>query len=80
MSRWICSPARRRRPDSSLGKFLAGWDAGRLTDGQTPWPDARPACRTVVGLFPRQGANWNEEDPDHVPDAPPAWARVVDIG
>ncbi|GAA2476979.1 vWA domain-containing protein [Streptomyces longisporus] len=51
-----------------------------LTDGQTPWPDARPACRTVVGLFPRHGANWDEEDPDHVPDTPPAWARVVDIG
>ncbi|MGW2566270.1 vWA domain-containing protein [Streptomyces sp. NPDC001537] len=51
-----------------------------LTDGQTPWPDSRPACRTVVGLFPRHGASWDEEDPDHVPDAPPAWARVVDIG
>ncbi|HWS36173.1 MAG TPA: VWA-like domain-containing protein, partial [Actinoplanes sp.] len=23
-----------------------------LTDGQTPWPSHRPACRTVVGLFP----------------------------
>lgn len=23
-----------------------------LTDGQTPWPDTRPPCRTVVGLFP----------------------------
>ncbi|MGW3037832.1 vWA domain-containing protein [Streptomyces sp. NPDC001178] len=51
-----------------------------LTDGQTPWPDSRPACRTVVGLFPRQGGSWDEEDPDYVPDAPPAWARVVDIG
>ena len=51
-----------------------------LTDGQTPWPDSRPACRTVVGLFPRQGASWDEEDPDYVPDAPPGWARVVDIG
>ncbi|MFF4800607.1 VWA-like domain-containing protein [Streptomyces sp. NPDC001351] len=51
-----------------------------LTDGQTPWPDARPACRTVVGLFPRQGTSWDEEDPDYVPDAPPTWARVVDIG
>ncbi|MGW1751341.1 vWA domain-containing protein [Streptomyces sp. NPDC002092] len=51
-----------------------------LTDGQTPWPDARPACRTVVGLFPRHGAGWDEEDPDHVPDAPPGWARVVEIG
>lgn len=53
-----------------------------LTDGQTPWPDTRPACRTVVGLFPRQGGSgsWDESDPDYVPDAPPAWARVVDIG
>lgn len=24
-----------------------------LTDGQTPWPTTQPACRTVVGLFPR---------------------------
>ncbi|MEU9375312.1 VWA-like domain-containing protein [Streptomyces sp. NPDC048255] len=52
-----------------------------LTDGQTPWPDARPPCRTVVGLFPRQRRNLsNEDDPDYVPDSPPAWARVVEIG
>ncbi|MEV0209191.1 VWA-like domain-containing protein [Streptomyces sp. NPDC050788] len=50
-----------------------------LTDGQTPWPSARPACRTVVGLFPRSPA-WDEDDPDHVPTAPPTWARVVEIG
>ncbi|KAB1140170.1 hypothetical protein F7R91_37180 [Streptomyces luteolifulvus] len=51
-----------------------------LTDGQTPWPGTRPPCRTVVGLFPRSAASWNEDDPDYVPDSPPAWARVVDIG
>ncbi|WP_330334190.1 VWA-like domain-containing protein [Streptomyces sp. NBC_00536] len=53
-----------------------------LTDGQTPWPDARPPCRTVVGLFPRQrsGGSWDEDDPDYEPDTPPAWARVVTIG
>ncbi|GGR32959.1 hypothetical protein GCM10010219_42290 [Streptomyces netropsis] len=53
-----------------------------LTDGQTPWPEGRPSCRTVVGLFPRQHAirSWDENDPDYVPDSPPAWARVVDIG
>ncbi|MBT2450747.1 hypothetical protein J7F03_27485 [Streptomyces sp. ISL-43] len=53
-----------------------------LTDGQTPWPDTRPPCRTVVGLFPRGRAadSWDEDDPDYVPDSPPAWARVVDIG
>lgn len=53
-----------------------------LTDGQTPWPDTRPPCRTVVGLFPRPQAarSWDENDSDYVPDAPPAWARVVDIG
>ncbi|TXS01773.1 hypothetical protein EAO73_25120 [Streptomyces sp. col6] len=52
-----------------------------LTDGQTPWPSAQPACRTVVGLFDRPDrASWDEEDPDYVPDAPPAWARVVNIG
>ena len=53
-----------------------------LTDGQTRWPDTRPPCRTVVGLFPRRGAgtSWDENDPDYVPDSPPDWARVVDIG
>ncbi|MFJ8109277.1 VWA-like domain-containing protein [Streptomyces sp. NPDC096132] len=51
-----------------------------LTDGQTPWPAAPPPCRTVVGLFPRQGASWQRDDPDYVPDSPPGWARVVDIG
>ncbi|MCP3757515.1 VWA-like domain-containing protein [Streptomyces sp. TBY4] len=53
-----------------------------LTDGQTPWPEARPPCRTVVGLFRRAGSDgsWDEDDPDYVPDSPPAWARVVEIG
>ncbi|MFF0156829.1 VWA-like domain-containing protein [Streptomyces sp. NPDC005263] len=51
-----------------------------LTDGQTPWPATRPPCRTVVGLFPRHHQSWNEDDPDYEPDAPPDWARVVDIG
>ncbi|MFJ9320198.1 vWA domain-containing protein [Streptomyces globisporus] len=53
-----------------------------LTDGQTPWPSAQPACRTVVGLFPRDHwrGSWNEENPDYVPRRPPAWARVVEIG
>ena len=53
-----------------------------LTDGQTPWPDTRPPCRTVVGLFPRAQptGSWSEDDPDYVPDTPPAWARVVVIG
>ncbi|MGW6817417.1 vWA domain-containing protein [Streptomyces sp. NPDC055005] len=50
-----------------------------LTDGQTPWPSAQPSCRTVVGLFPR-ARTVNEKNPDYVPDAPPAWARVVHIG
>lgn len=53
-----------------------------LTDGQTRWPASRPPCRTVVGLFPRhhQRNSWDEEDPDYVPDSPPDWARVVEIG
>ncbi|MEV5875462.1 VWA-like domain-containing protein [Streptomyces sp. NPDC052101] len=51
-----------------------------LTDGQTPWPEARPACRTVVGLFPRTGGSYDEDDPGYRPDVPPAWARVVAIG
>lgn len=50
-----------------------------LTDGQTPWPTGRPGCRTVVGLFRRQ-RSWSERDPGYVPDGPPDWARVVDIG
>ncbi|TJZ57551.1 hypothetical protein FCH28_07465 [Streptomyces piniterrae] len=51
-----------------------------LTDGQTPWPSRQPACRTVVGLFPRQSRSWNEDNPDYIPNSPPAWARVVTIG
>jgi len=50
-----------------------------LTDGQTPWPSSRPGCRTVVGLFRRE-RSWSERDPGYVPDRPPEWARVVDIG
>jgi predicted metal-dependent peptidase len=48
-----------------------------LTDGQTPWPVAQPACRTVVGLF-RRAKSW-DEDSEYVPSRPPAWARVVTI-
>lgn len=51
-----------------------------LTDGQTPWPSAPPPCRTVVGLFPRPARAVYEDDPDYVPEGPPAWARVVPIG
>ncbi|MGW0949659.1 vWA domain-containing protein [Streptomyces sp. NPDC002623] len=51
-----------------------------LTDGQTPWPATRPPCRTVVGLFPRPSDSYDEDDPDYVPDAPPGWARVVELG
>ncbi|MDO3646610.1 vWA domain-containing protein [Nocardia mangyaensis] len=50
-----------------------------LTDGQTPWPTTRPTCRMVVGLFHRE-RSYNEADPDYVPDRPPDWARVVEIG
>ncbi|MFE7412120.1 vWA domain-containing protein [Streptomyces laurentii] len=51
-----------------------------LTDGQTPWPARRPDCCTVVGLFDRPARRIDEDDPDYVPDTPPAWARVVRIG
>ncbi|MEU6841346.1 VWA-like domain-containing protein [Streptomyces sp. NPDC046716] len=51
-----------------------------LTDGQTPWPSERPPCRVVVGLFPRPAGGVDEDDPEYVPEAPPGWARVVDIG
>ena len=50
-----------------------------LTDGQTPWPQRRPSCRIVVGLFPRAKPN-AEADPDYRPQPPPAWARVIEIG
>ncbi|MGV9387357.1 hypothetical protein ACWDRB_67125 [Nonomuraea sp. NPDC003707] len=50
-----------------------------LTDGQTPWPQERLASRVVVGLFSRTKRSY-ESDPDYVPDTPPPWARVVDIG
>jgi predicted metal-dependent peptidase len=46
-----------------------------LTDGQTPWPERKPPCRTVIGLFPRR-----RRDPGGKPEAPPDWARVVLIG
>ncbi|GAB2912810.1 vWA domain-containing protein [Streptomyces mayteni] len=49
-----------------------------LTDGQTPWPDAAPPCRTVVGLFDRRAfRSWRGHDPAC---APPGWARTVVIG
>ncbi|GAA3298785.1 VWA-like domain-containing protein [Dactylosporangium vinaceum] len=52
-----------------------------LTDGQTPWPDRQPPCRTVVGLFPRTDlSSYDESDPDYEPDRPPEWAKVVTIG
>ncbi|MFF4418094.1 VWA-like domain-containing protein [Streptosporangium sp. NPDC001559] len=53
-----------------------------LTDGQTRWPDVRPPCRTVIGLFSRRGRlrSWEEDDSFYVPDRPPEWARVVTIG
>ncbi|WIX98419.1 VWA-like domain-containing protein [Amycolatopsis mongoliensis] len=50
-----------------------------LTDGQTPWPEARPPGRTVVGLFSRQRPV-DENNPHYEPEVPPAWARVVTVG
>lgn len=50
-----------------------------LTDGHTPWPVSRPPCQTVVGLFSRPDARW-ENDPYYTPNPPPEWARVVTIG
>jgi predicted metal-dependent peptidase len=49
-----------------------------LTDGQTPWPSAQPACRTVVGLFPRRRQSY-DENTTYEPRRPPDWARVVTI-
>ncbi|SDJ43573.1 vWA domain-containing protein [Streptomyces indicus] len=50
-----------------------------LTDGQTPWPQRQPPCRTVVGLFPRPGYA-EDDDTEYEPDPVPHWARVVEIG
>ncbi|MGW4533929.1 vWA domain-containing protein [Nocardia sp. NPDC004340] len=50
-----------------------------LTDGQTPWPKQCPSARTVVGLF-RRPITWTADDTGFVPDKPPSWARVVEIG
>lgn len=53
-----------------------------LTDGHTPWPSARPPCRTVVGLF-RSGTAYrpyNENNPRYRSPGPPDWARTVIIG
>lgn len=50
-----------------------------LTDGQTPWPVAKPSCRTVVGLFGRPG-RWSEDSTEYRRREPPDWARVVRIG
>ncbi|MER8035073.1 vWA domain-containing protein [Streptomyces hydrogenans] len=54
-----------------------------FTDGQTPWPESAPPCRTIVGLFPRPPASDSEDEGDEEDDhllRPPAWARVVEIG
>jgi hypothetical protein len=51
-----------------------------LTDGQTPWPSAKPPCRTVVGLFPRE-----PKAPATVRSPPPgpawsAWVAAEPVG
>ncbi|MFB7339968.1 VWA-like domain-containing protein [Streptomyces hydrogenans] len=54
-----------------------------FTDGQTPWPESAPPCRTIVGLFPRPPASDSEDEGEEEDDhllRPPAWARVVEIG
>ncbi|WP_329131890.1 vWA domain-containing protein [Streptomyces sp. NBC_00670] len=69
---------------AGFARALRGWPRPdvvvALTDGQTPWPSTRPPCRTVVGLFPRGAYGYDEDDPEYVPELPPAWARVVEIG
>ncbi|WUH92915.1 VWA-like domain-containing protein [Streptomyces sp. NBC_00433] len=53
-----------------------------LTDGHTPWPEARPSCRTVVGLFRRAPTTrpYDDDTVFYTRGAPPDWARVVTIG
>ncbi|WP_328477881.1 VWA-like domain-containing protein [Actinoplanes sp. NBC_00393] len=48
-----------------------------LTDGQTPWPEAAPPCRAVVGLFRRPVVH---RKTGYLAQRPPDWARVVTIG
>ncbi|MFC8046499.1 VWA-like domain-containing protein [Nocardia sp. NPDC057353] len=50
-----------------------------LTDGYTPWPDTRPPCRTVVGLFGGPTASYHRNY-GYLRERPPPWARVVRIG
>ena len=51
-----------------------------LTDGQTPWPRHTAPVPDGGGAVPPDKPDRDEDDPDYVPDAPPDWARVVDIG
>ncbi|MCG7633855.1 VWA-like domain-containing protein [Gordonia McavH-238-E] len=62
-----------------------------LTDGHTPWPSHRPACRTIVGLFAREYRAYAPLNASPVAayaggtysgggSAPPDWAQVVRIG
>ncbi|SHM34644.1 vWA domain-containing protein [Actinacidiphila paucisporea] len=53
-----------------------------LTDGHTSWPEARPPCRTVIGLFDRPPATRRYDDatPHYTGGGPPDWARVVTVG
>ncbi|WP_439029572.1 vWA domain-containing protein [Gordonia terrae] len=62
-----------------------------LTDGHTPWPNRRPGCRTIIGLFHREAyaytplTGWPAPGMSGVgvpsaPAPPPEWAHVVRIG
>lgn len=51
-----------------------------LTDGHTPWPAARPGCRTAVGLFRPGPSRAYDDGSGYRPAPPPDWARVVFIG
>ncbi|MEU9228566.1 hypothetical protein AB0D40_29865 [Streptomyces massasporeus] len=67
--------------DSPLS-LLSFWPRVRECAVPPSMIETAPPCRTVVGLFPRHHENhaFDESDPEYVPDSPPQWARVVDIG
>ncbi len=75
--------ARLRADLRRLAPDLLRWHMPRIApDGLLrPGLTLRPTpCRTVIGLFPRPTHPTDDEDPDHTPDTPPSWARVVTIG
>jgi predicted metal-dependent peptidase len=49
-----------------------------LTDGYTPWPEAAPRSRVVIGLLRGDDGDWDDEEEWAVPPTPP-WAMTIEI-